>query len=159
MSIVKKVSAYLDKEHIHYQLLKHSPSHSALSSAITSSVSTEQVVKGVMLEDHEGKKLMAILPASHKINLIALNDTLNRRFHLMKEAAVYELFEDCEHGAVPPIAEAYAMERIYEQLLTQQPQLYLEAGDHRSLIELTQDEFRQLMQGAQPLKFTHRVFH
>ncbi len=159
MSIVTRVSAYLDKRHIHYQLLKHAPSHNSLSSAITSNVPATQVVKGVMLEDHEGKKLMAILPASHKVSLITLNEKLNRQFHLMKEAAVYELFDDCDHGAVPPLAQAYNMDRVYDEYLMQQPQLYLEAGDHTSLIQLTKDEFAQLMQDAKPLRFTHRVFH
>jgi len=159
MSIVAKVSAYLDKKHIHYQLLEHAPSHNALSSAISSNIPAAQLVKGVMLEDSEGKKLMAILPASHKVSLIILNEILNRHFHLMKEAAIYELFADCDHGAVPPLAEAYNIDRVYDHYLLQQPQLYLEAGDHRSLIKLEQNEFRQLMQDAQPLHFTHRVFH
>ncbi|MFT6985564.1 MAG: Ala-tRNA(Pro) deacylase [Psychromonas sp.] len=159
MSIVKKVNTYLDNEHIHYQLLRHSPSHNSLGSAIASNIPAEQLVKAVVLEDSEGQKLMAILPASHKVSLITLNEMLNKQFHLIKEAALYQLFTDCDHGAVPPIAEPYNMDRVYDQYLMQQPCLYLEAGDHESLIELTIDEFSRLMQGARPLHFSHRVFH
>lgn len=159
MSIVNKVSAYLDKNHIHYQLLEHAPSHNSISSAINANIPAAQLVKGVMLEDHDGNKLMAILPATHKVSLISLNEKLNRQFHLMKEAAVFELFTDCEHGAVPPVAEAYHMELVYDVCLLQQPYLYLEGGDHKSLIKLTRDEFGQLMHGVEPLHISHRVFH
>ncbi|MCW8995505.1 MAG: YbaK/EbsC family protein [Psychromonas sp.] len=159
MSIINRVSAYLDKRHIHYQLLEHAPSHNSLSSAITSNVPTAQLVKGVMLEDHDANKLMAILPATHKISLRTLNKKLNRQFHLMKEAAIYDLFADCDHGAVPPIAEAYTLDKVYDESLMQQPNLYLEAGDHKSLIKLTRNEFGQLMHGARALHFSHRIFH
>lgn len=159
MSIVNKVSAYLDKNNIHYQLLEHAPSHNSLSSATASNIPAAQLVKGVMLEDREGNKLMAILPATHKVSLISLNEKLNRQFHLMKEAAIFELFADCDHGAVPPLAEAYSMEKVYDVCLMQQPYLYLEAGDHKSLIKLTRAEFGQLMHGAEPLHISHRVFH
>jgi Ala-tRNA(Pro) deacylase len=159
MSIVNKVSTYLDKNHIHYQLLEHAPSHNSLSSAITSNIPPAQLVKGVMLEDRDGNKLMAILPATHNVNLISINEKLNRQFHLMKETAVFELFTDCDHGAVPPVAGAYHIEQVYDVCLMQQPYLYLEAGDHKSLIKLTRSEFGQLMQGAEPLHISHRLFH
>lgn len=159
MSIVNKVSAYLDKNHIQYQVLEHAPSHNSVSSAITANIPVAQLVKGVMLEDHDGKKLMAILPATHKVNLISLNEKLNRQFHLMKEAEIFGLFNDCDHGAVPPLAEAYNMDLVYDVCLMQQPYLYLEAGDHKSLIKLTRDEFGQLMHGVEPLHISHRVFH
>lgn len=158
MSIVTKVSAYLDEKHIHYQLRRHAPSHNSLSSAVSSHISATQLVKGVVLEDREGQKLMAILPASHKVSLITLNEMLNRQFHLVNEAAIYQLFADCDHGAVP-IVEPCNMDRVYDQSLLQQPCLYLEAGDHESLIELTINEFSRLMEGAKPLHFAHRVFH
>lgn len=159
MSIVTRVSAYLDDRHIHYQLRRHAPSHNSLSSAITSHTPATQLVKAVILEDSEGQKLMAILSASHKISLITLNEMLNRQFHLIKETALYQLFADCDHGAVPPIAELYNMDRVYDQYLLQQPYLYLEAGDHESLIEVTRDEFLRLMQGAKTFHFSHSVFH
>lgn len=158
MSIVTRVSAYLDDRHIHYQLRRHAPSHNSLSSAITSHIAATQLVKAVILEDREGQKLMAILPASHKISLITLNEMLNRQFHLVNEAAIYQLFADCDHGAVP-VVEPCNMDRVYDQYLLQQPYLYLEAGDHESLIELPRDEFLRLMQGARALHFSHRVFH
>ncbi|MDX1300723.1 YbaK/EbsC family protein [Photobacterium sp.] len=158
MSVVPRVSAYLDKAHVHYELLKHARSFNSLSSAIASNIPLTQVVKAVILEDHESRKLMAILPASHKINLSTLSEELNRQLHLMKEEDVFELFKDCEHGAVPPVAQAYHMDRVYDECLLEQPELYLEAGDHAYLMQLKKDGFIQLMDDAKCLHFSNQVF-
>ena len=159
MSIANKVSAFLDKSHIDYQLLKHGPSQNSLSSARQSNIPTTQIAKAVILSDLQNRKLMAILPATHKISLSAINESYDRQFHIMKESHIYELFDDCEHGAVPPLAQPYHMERVYDLLLLEQPQIYLEAGDHQSLIKLTQKEFEKLMLGAKSLHFSHQLFH
>jgi len=159
MSIAKKVREYLDKNHIKYQLLQHKPSKNSLSSAIQAHIKTSQLVKAIMLEDLQGGKLMAILPANHKISLNALNTHFNRQFRLMKESHIYELFEDCKHGAVPPLAQAYEIDRVYDEFLMRQDNLYLEAGDHISLMQLSQAEFKKLMQYSVPLKFSYRLFH
>jgi Ala-tRNA(Pro) deacylase len=159
MSIANKVCAFLDKSHIDYQLLKHRPSQNSLSSAIQSNIATSQIAKAVILSDLQNRKLMAILPATHKISLSAINESYDRQFHIMKESHIYELFDDCEHGAVPPLAQPYHMERVYDLLLLEQPQIYLEAGDHQSLIKLTQKEFGKLMLGAKSLHFSHQLFH
>jgi len=158
MSIANRVREYLDKNHIEYQLLPHKPSKNSLSSAIQAHISASQVVKAIMLEDLQGGRLMAILPASHKISLHALNEHFARQFHLMKESHIYELFEDCKHGAVPPLAQAYQIDRVYDEFLMDQEALYLEAGDHISLIQLSQAEFRKLMQYSVPLRFSYRLF-
>lgn len=159
MSIANKVREYLDTNHIKYQLLQHQPSKNSLSSAIQADIKTSQLVKAIMLEDIQGGKLMAILPASHKISLNALNTHFNRQFRLMKESHIYDIFEDCKHGAVPPLAQAYQINRVYDEFLIRQDNLYLEAGDHISLIQLSQEEFKNLIQYSVPLKFSYRLFH
>lgn len=158
MSIAKKVRAYLDDADINYQLLTHTPSNNSLSSALQSNLTTSQIVKAIVLEDIQGDKLMAILPASHKISLRALNENFNRQFHIVKESHIYELFDDCKHGAVPPIAQVYELDRVYDECLLLQESLYLEGGDHTTLIQLTQEEFRKLLLNAPILRFSYQLF-
>jgi Ala-tRNA(Pro) deacylase len=69
----------------------------------------------VLLKNHEDKKLMAILPAAHKINLSALNDNLPDSFALMTEEEVYQIFSECNQGAVPPATKAYNLSMICER--------------------------------------------
>ena len=59
-----------------------------------------------MLEDDKGF-LMAVVPASHKVDLAAVRRQLNRELGLATHRELVELFKDCEPGALPPLGLAY----------------------------------------------------
>ncbi|MCV2884841.1 YbaK/EbsC family protein [Aestuariibacter sp. AA17] len=159
MSGLERTTHYLDSQHIRYGLVSHPHSKSSVGSAISAEIPMHQLAKAILLEDHEGKHLMAIIPADYKLNLHSLNDTLNRSLKLVKEAKVYQLFTDCDSGAVPPIPNAYHMDAIYDDSLTKESQLYLEAGDHETLIQLEKDDFRRLMSKYQHGRISDKVIH
>ena len=159
MTISQRVNDYLDQQQINYELVPHEHSHSSLGSAIAAHLPLNQIAKAVLLKDHEDRRLVAILPANNKISLSALNDELNASFRLAKEQEVYNLFKDCDHGAVPPIAQAYGLTMVYDKRLENLPHIYLEAGDHENLIHLDQDAFKQLFNDNKHFVFSHEVLH
>ncbi|AWL13135.1 hypothetical protein HMF8227_02683 [Saliniradius amylolyticus] len=159
MSMTPRINEYLNEHHIAYQTRSHQHSHSSVGTAITAEIDFTQVAKAVVLEDHEGRKLMAVLPTNRKINIARLRDELHRDFHLLHEQDVYKLFRDCDLGAIPPIAQAYNMDCIYDDALMDQDEIYLEAGDHETLIKMDRDSFRQLMEGAHHASFSYEYMH
>jgi Ala-tRNA(Pro) deacylase len=159
MTIAARLNQYLNAHNIHYDLLSHQHTFSSLGTAIAARTPLANIAKAVLLKDHEDRKLMAILPANHKVSLSALNDELNASFHLMKEQEVYELFKDCDHGAVPPVGDAYDVNMIYEERLARLNDLYLEAGDHETLIHLNHENFMRLMASSKFANFSHEVLH
>ncbi len=159
MSMSNRIGAYLDTQEVEYHLIEHEHSHSSVGTAVSSHVPLKQIAKAVMLEDHEGRRLMAIIPANNKVNLGQLRDTLHRDFHLMREQNVYQLFNDCDPGAIPPLPEAYNLDFIYDDQLLDQPDVYIECGDHTHLVQLNQRDFRHLMHKARHMRFSHPVFH
>ena len=60
------------------------------------------------------------------------------------EEEISGLFPDCETGAVPPLAEPYAVDAFVDDSLDEQPDIYVEGGDHRSLIHIPGSQFRTL---------------
>ncbi|RTR37514.1 YbaK/EbsC family protein [Shewanella canadensis] len=159
MTISTRLNDYLSDNEVNYNLVAHPHSFNSLSSAIAAHISPAQVAKAVILEDHEGRRMMAVLPADHKINLGALSEKLNRDFHLIKEQAVYRMFNDCEHGAIPPIGDVYNMDAVYDDLLVESSELYLEAGDHSSFIHMERKDFVRLIKDAKHLRFSHQTIH
>ena len=159
MTSANRVTHYLDSQHIRYGLVSHPHSRSSVGSAISAEVPMHQIAKAVMLEDHEGKHLMAIVPGDYKVSLSKLNDELNRSFKLVKEAKVYQLFTDCDSGAVPPIPNAYHMDAIYDDELAAEPQLFLESGDHETLIQIDREDFQRLMASHKHSRFSTKVIH
>ena len=159
MTGLNRATNYLDSQHIRYGLISHPHSKSSIGSAISAEVPMHQIAKAVMLEDHEGRHLMAIVPGDYKVSLSKLGDELNRSFRLIKEAKVYQLFMDCDSGAVPPVPNAYHMDAIYDDELGNEHQLYLESGDHETLIQIDKSDFLRMMGNHKHLRFSSKVFH
>ena len=130
MSVTARVDDYLNAQNIEFEVLHHAHSSSSLGSAKMAQISPMKLAKAVILEDHEGRHMMAILPSTNRISFHKLEDEMNRDFHLLSEQKVYELFKDCEPGAVPPVGHAYHMDSVYDELLSDQKDVFIEAGDH-----------------------------
>lgn len=159
MTIATKLDTYLNSHEISYEMLSHHHSNSSMGTAITSNVPLKKIAKAVILIDHQGRNLMAVLPANNKVSLIALNEALHGDYHLAKEQDVYTMFTDCENGAIPPIADAYNMNMVCDSSLNKLDNIYIEAGDHETLLKLNNSNFQELTSKAKQLNFSHEVYH
>jgi Ala-tRNA(Pro) deacylase len=144
MGIALTLQQYLDDKHIDYDVLTHKRTHSSEGTARASHVPGDRLAKGVVLT-REGGFVVAVVPACAKVRIDVIERILHCPVELASEDEIAELFPDCDAGAVPPIPEAYAVDAFVDESLDQQPDVYLEGGDHRSLIHISGDEFRSLM--------------
>ena len=154
MGMAMKLSDYLRSHPVQYELVKHPHSASSLQSANSTQVRPGCVVKAVMLEDEHEHLLMAVLPASHKIDLDALRSDTGRMLRLASEPELGERFGDCELGAVPPIGPAYGIETVWDDSLAKEPEVYFEAGDHETLVHVKTGDFVRLLEGARHMSFS-----
>jgi Ala-tRNA(Pro) deacylase len=109
-----------------------------------------------MLEDSEGY-VMAVLPATHKVDLGAVHRQLNRTLGLATDRELTDLFKDCEPGAIPPLGRTYGVETILDESLDGLQDIYFEAGDHITLVHVTGRDFLRLMADAPRAKISHHV--
>jgi len=144
MSLSQTLKTYLDNKGINYQVVHHHPTPSANRSAEAAHVPGDRLVKAVVLED-AGQFLLAALPATRRLKLGRLHKALGEHVGLATEAEVGRLFADCERGAVPAVGEAFGVETLLDDSLAQLDELYIEGGDHESLIHLSGESFRELM--------------
>ena len=61
---------------------------------------------------------------------------------------------DCAHGAIPPVGECYGLEMIVDESVEAQPDVYLEGGDHASLVHMDRTQFARLMADARHGRFS-----
>lgn len=154
MGMAVKLSDYLRLHPVQFELLKHSHTGTSLQSAEAVRVPPGCLAKAVVLEDEEANWVMAVLPASRKLDLGDLCSRTGRTLRLATEAELRERFADCELGAVPPIGKAYGMETILDDSLMAQPELYFEAGDHETLVRVKTSDFVGLLEGAAHMAFS-----
>ncbi len=144
MAIAITLKEFLDQEGVEYELLPHPHTATSLETAEAAHVPGDQLAKSVILEDETGY-VMAVIPASHRLEIGAVSSQLNRRLGLATEAEVGELFNDCELGAIPPVGNAYGVDVILDENLVRCQDVYFEAGDHTDVIHVTGEDFQELL--------------
>jgi Ala-tRNA(Pro) deacylase len=103
---------------------------------------------------HDGRYLLAVLPATHHVRLADLKTQIGEDVDLADEDEIKRLFPDCAPGAVPPVGECYELDVIVDDSIQAQPDVYLEAGDHMTLVHLDQAQFARLMAEARHGRFS-----
>ena len=144
MGIAASVQDYLTREHVQFDTITHAHTRDSARTAQSASVPGDRVAKCVLLEDDNGY-LMAVIPATHRVDLGAIHKELNRELGLATERELADLFKDCEPGAIPPLGQAYGIDMVVDRSLVDTPDVYFEAGDHRSLIHVSGGDFLKLV--------------
>jgi Ala-tRNA(Pro) deacylase len=152
MTIAPTLKSYLDRN-VSYDLVTHDPTQSSLRTAEASHIPGGMLAKGIVLRT-DGGYLLAVLPASRRIQLSELRALVGDDVELADEQEVASLFEDCAVGAVPPVGKCYGLDVIVDDSIERQPEVYLEGGDHQTLVHLSQAQFAQLMADARHAHFT-----
>lgn len=147
MGIAVTLKEYLSKNDIRYYECTHEHSATALESARATHIPSDVVVKAVLLSDGTDY-LLAALPANRRLAMARLCDFMDRDYDLANEDEIADVFRDCEVGAIPPAGAAYGINVIWDDALNEPTGVYLEAGDHETLLRVEHDDFLRLMGGA-----------
>jgi Ala-tRNA(Pro) deacylase len=148
MSIPTRLTSYLDQRGVRYDVCVHAYSRSSPETARTAHIPPHQLAKSVIVEDDTGC-VMAVVPGNRSVLLSQLSRLLERKhLRLADEAHITSMFADCDRGAVPALGMAWGMETVVDDELEGSEVVYLEAGDHESLLRLSKQQFHELMLAA-----------
>ena len=144
MHIATRLKEYLDSTGISYECVQHTRTATTLAAAREAKVPAAGVAKCVLLGDEQGY-VLAILPASHRLDLERVEHQLQRRLALVDEAELGQVFADCALGAVPAMGKPYGIPTLLDPELLERIDLYFEAGNHEHLVHLSGLAFRALL--------------
>ena len=147
MSIAPTLKNYLTAENIQYEEITHELTMSSTRTAEACHVSGDRLAKGVVLR-RDGNYMLAVMPASHRLHLLELRTKLGADVDMASEAEIDRLFRDCAHGAVPAVGKCYGLDLIVDESIAAQPEIYMEAGDHQTLLHLSHAQFAHLTANA-----------
>lgn len=149
-----RLRSYLDENNIKYITIKHSPAFTAQEIAAVSHIPGKNLAKVVML-NVKGKLVMAVLPASYKVNVDELKNQLGiDAVRLAHEKEFMNMFPDCEVGAMPPFGNLYGMDVYVAKSLTEDEYIYFNSCTHTELIQMQYKDFERLVQ-PKVLDFAH----
>lgn len=154
--MARRVTQYLQAHDIDYSVVAHHHTATSMETAEAAHVPGNRIAKTVVLEDDKGY-VMAVLPATYKIDLGELHRQTNRRLGLATETELGSIFYDCDLGAIPPLGQAYGLETIVDDALAEQTDIYFDAGDHEHLVHVSAEVFSGMIGDAQLMRFSRHV--
>ena len=155
MPIAQTLKKYLTKKRVKYDVIAHEPTNSSMRTAEACHIPGDRLAKAVLLRDEMGYAI-AVLPASRHIRLSDLKRQFGDDVRLASEREIAELFQDCARGAIPALGECYGLDTVIDASIEDQPEIYIEGGDHATLVHMSQEQFAGLTSTAQHGRFSTR---
>ncbi len=144
-----RLQSLLDAVQASYSIRQHALAFTAPEIAARSHVRGRALAKVVVARDRAGAHVMAVLPASCRLDLDALARVAGvEPLVLAPEAELKGLFPDCEPGAMPPFGKLYGLPVYVDACFPRNERLYFQAGNHQEVVGMPYLEFERL---AEPI--------
>ena len=141
----KKLKEFLNREHVKYVSIQHSPAFTAQEIATSTHIKGRDLAKTVIVKV-AGEMAMAVLPAHRKVVLSDLREMLGiDDVRLASEEEFKSLFPDCETGAMPPFGNLYGLKVYVDPSLSEELEIGFNAGTHTEVIKMSYSDFEQLV--------------
>lgn len=140
-----RLREFLDKEHVKYVTIGHSPAFTAQEVAASAHIPGKQLAKSVVVRI-DGEMALVVMPASENIELDRLKAAIGAgEVDIASEDEFKDLFPDCETGAMPPFGNLYGVKVFVSQDLREDEEIAFNAGSHSELVKLAYSDFERLV--------------
>jgi Ala-tRNA(Pro) deacylase len=139
-----RLDELLTNRQVAFEHLHHRPSYTANRTAQVLHVPGKEVAKTVVIRV-DGRYVLAVLPATHRVDLEQLRQDLGaQEVEMASEAEMDRLFPDCERGAVPPFGSLYHLETVVDESLSADEQIVFDAQNHEDAIRMRYRDYEAL---------------
>ena len=139
------LKSFLEQKNIRYEVLKHPEAFTAQEVAHAIHKTGKVLAKTVVV-DADGKNVMVVVPAHHKVKLQAVRALLgSKEVRLSPEENLRGLFPDCDLGAMPPIGMLYNMSVVVSKELSEKPDIIFNACTHTDCVKMAFSDFQKLV--------------
>lgn len=142
--IPMSILQYLQRSRVPYAHRWHHRAVTAQEFANSLHITGHRVAKSVLV-DADGKKWIAVLAASDRVNEQLLAEALDASsVRLLGEDEFAGLFKECEVGAEPPFGKLYKLPVVLDTELTKEESLVFRAGSHEEAVVMRTEDFVRL---------------
>ncbi len=143
--MLKRLKEFLDQHKVKYQIIIHSPAYTAQEIAGKAHIPGKELAKVVMVSI-DGKVAMAVLPASHIVDLRRIKEVTGaQHVELTYEDDYKDLFDESEPGAMAPFGNLYNMKVFVATALTEDDYIVFNSGTHQELVRLSYKDYEELV--------------
>lgn len=156
MAMAMTVREFLKGQDVDFEEMPHPREVTSSRIAQQAHVSGDQLAKAVLIKGDSGYRVV-VVPSTCRTDLNGLSHQFHERLGLATEQEVQDMFGDCDPGALPALAQAYGLRVCYDETLAAQPDIFFEAGDHETLVHMSNREFMRLMSNAEHGRFSRHM--
>jgi Ala-tRNA(Pro) deacylase len=138
-----RIAEHLAEQQVSFESLLHPPAFSAQKLAKVLRVRGSEVAKAVLLHG-PGGYFLAVLPATHQVDLVVLAEHQGGGVYLATTEEVAAVFLDCEWGSVSPFGNLYGVPTLLDAGITPEMWIVVEAGSHVEAVRLSCRDFERL---------------
>jgi Ala-tRNA(Pro) deacylase len=138
-----RVSQFLSEHRIAFETMPHPPAFTAQKRAKYLRVPGKQVAKCVLLDGPAGH-VLAVLPATHLVDLERVANVLGGPVRLADHNAIADVFRDCEWGVLAPFGTLYGLTTLLDASLDPEALIIFEAHLHAVAIRMRCRDFERL---------------
>lgn len=144
-----RIHQFLEDQRVPFETVVHAPAYTAQRRAKYLDISGSQLGKVVVLA-LPGEYVVAVLPATRRVNLDAVTRTLGSPVRLARLAEMAGLFLDCEPGAKTAFGKLYGLRTIVDESLAPDACIAFEAQRHSVAVLIRCRHFQEL---EKPIRF------
>lgn len=137
------VKKFLQSRHVSFEAVEHPAAFDAQHLAQALHMPGREVAKTVLLRaDHQYSYIVAVLPATHRIDFEQLSTFLGgTTIELATEHEIAERCPDCEFGVLPPFGSHYGAQTIVDKSLTEDEYITFDSDSHIEAIRMKYADF------------------
>ena len=138
-----RLPEFLTDNKVHFETLLLPPAFSAQQRAKHLHLPGRQVAKCVVLIGSQGP-VLAVLPATHHIDLERLGQQLEEPIRLASDEELARFFPDCEWGVVLPFGVLYGLKTLLDDSLRPEDMIVFEGNTHVEAVKMRCADFERL---------------
>lgn len=147
MNIPTTVRNYLARKGGQYKVYAATAGLSLADAVRTARVPVQKLVRSAVLKDGSSY-LMAVYPATHRLDLAVLNGNSRRNFAACSADELKALVADSENVALPPLGEPYGLKVIVDRAVDELDEVFFTPGVAHLFVRARQEDFARLTEGA-----------
>jgi Ala-tRNA(Pro) deacylase len=145
MAIPSTIRNYLEQHGVQYSVVEHPAAYTAQQEASAAHVPGREWAKAVVCMA-DNQPTLAVVPADCVVDLGRFRDACGASdVRLAREDELEPLYSDCELGAMPPFGPLYKQPVLVDRRLTEDSEIYFNAGSHREAIRMRYRDFEELV--------------
>lgn len=133
--MLSRIPQFLSEHQVRFETVVHPPAFTAQKRAQRLHVPGRLLAKSVLLATGRGY-FLAVLPATHQVDLAALQTALGTSVRLATEEEIAGVFRDCEWGALAPFGTLYGLPTLLDDSFDPESIIVFEAQFHAITIRM-----------------------